>query len=339
MNGHRDPDARRGRAFTLIELLVVVAIIALLISILLPSLAGAREQAKRVKCGVNLRSVGQAVVSCFTENRGFSPTWDDGGYRDYVTPGNREYVMATWIDALFDMDYLGYYEAALCPVDERPDPVMAARGEDWGFSFIDKFGVGEQKKRGVRTSYALNVMMHFNNPRDKFEDQGRQIFAIDGWWSWCDNINATWLMRAKVFGLTPSYTWPYWWSTMVGWRHGREFGAQTLYLDGHVSFLRPIRPKTPQLLMNGTVDTVRTFTWLPGELGNRYDGHRYLGEVQAWLEPWRYPAKNTENPKKIYYGGGEGDIMPRGFPEELSCNWRTYKRIWRKMPADPAHRY
>ncbi|MBK8913263.1 MAG: prepilin-type N-terminal cleavage/methylation domain-containing protein [Phycisphaerales bacterium] len=59
---------RKQTAFTLIELLVVVAIIAILISILLPGLNSARKQARKVSCGANLKSIGQANYMYATEN-------------------------------------------------------------------------------------------------------------------------------------------------------------------------------------------------------------------------------------------------------------------------------
>lgn len=64
---------RCSAAFTLIELLVVVAIIALLISILLPSLQGAREQGKRAVCLSNEKAIATSCMAYASEDRAEQP--------------------------------------------------------------------------------------------------------------------------------------------------------------------------------------------------------------------------------------------------------------------------
>jgi prepilin-type N-terminal cleavage/methylation domain-containing protein len=72
---HRSAESRGAssalrRAFTLIELLVAITIIALLISILLPSLKKAREQAKTVLCISNIKNIALASITYANADRG-----------------------------------------------------------------------------------------------------------------------------------------------------------------------------------------------------------------------------------------------------------------------------
>lgn len=61
------------RGFTLIELLVVISIIALLVSILLPSLQKARESANKVVCGSNQKQIVLAMVTWAMDHNGDYP--------------------------------------------------------------------------------------------------------------------------------------------------------------------------------------------------------------------------------------------------------------------------
>jgi prepilin-type N-terminal cleavage/methylation domain-containing protein len=66
-------DARRCRGFTLVELLVVIAIIGVLVALLLPAVQAAREAARRISCGSNLRQIGVAIQTYHDVNRAMPP--------------------------------------------------------------------------------------------------------------------------------------------------------------------------------------------------------------------------------------------------------------------------
>jgi prepilin-type N-terminal cleavage/methylation domain-containing protein len=108
--------AARG-AFTLVELLVVVTILALLISILMPSLKQARVQTKRTACASNLRQIGIGLQSYLVDSNDRLP------HASYL-PSTSAFPLFD-VEPIFIADVLAPYlddqrQVFECP-DDRPD--------------------------------------------------------------------------------------------------------------------------------------------------------------------------------------------------------------------------
>jgi len=120
----RDPVRRAG--FTLIELLVVVAIISLLMSLLLPSLQRARDQALAAQCNSMLRTHGVQIMVYASDYNDYFPTPEDidpdgdGIYRAQHSSQYRYYwqVMTPYFSDTGESH--GYVDLAyVCPVLRR----------------------------------------------------------------------------------------------------------------------------------------------------------------------------------------------------------------------------
>ena len=107
MNRHASPHAGR-RGFTLVELLVVIGIIALLMSILLPSLNRARENAKQVQCLSNLRQVSLAIVMYTQNNKDLMPGAGEG-------PPQKKWDWIYWDARTGNLPFTNLNECALAP--------------------------------------------------------------------------------------------------------------------------------------------------------------------------------------------------------------------------------
>jgi prepilin-type N-terminal cleavage/methylation domain-containing protein len=83
MNGAGKIRLRRENGFTLIELLVVIAIIAILVAMLLPALARAKDKARKTVCLSNLRQIAYAYHLYNLDNNNHLPTQPMLGYSSY----------------------------------------------------------------------------------------------------------------------------------------------------------------------------------------------------------------------------------------------------------------
>ena len=159
MQQHPSPAAvlvqRRFPGFTIVELLVVIGIIALLVSILMPALNRARQQAQTAQCLSNLRQIGAAVQMYANDNKGFLVPCE---WRDPAVAGGTTSTDG-WPVILVVMHYLPYptqsasenaaastvfrcpagvadisYTSSITPVDRQDQ--ICAMGEAWGSNYL-----------------------------------------------------------------------------------------------------------------------------------------------------------------------------------------------------------
>jgi prepilin-type N-terminal cleavage/methylation domain-containing protein/prepilin-type processing-associated H-X9-DG protein len=112
----------RRRGFTLVELLVVIGIIAVLLGILLPTLAKARERSQKTVCLANLHSLGQCMIMYSDDYRGRLPN---------TNPPNTaaDYASTNYVLVELNTRYVKSPRVFHCPADKDPEQTLITSGD------------------------------------------------------------------------------------------------------------------------------------------------------------------------------------------------------------------
>lgn len=164
--------------FTLIELMVVIAIIALLVAMLLPSLSAARAHAKTVSCAANLHHVSLAMANYLYGSKGTYPASyvypenADGQWSPKTQDPGKPYGYLHWSNFMYDSGEVGD-KAFQCPIYENGGAPRTNPGKeikDWEEGQLDQNGQATANdqltdKQAPRMSYGANAAIM---PRNKF---------------------------------------------------------------------------------------------------------------------------------------------------------------------------
>lgn len=219
--------SQRRNAFTLIEMLVVITIMVLLVSIISPAVSGALNSARRTQCASNLSQLGQAFKLYVIESpRQLLPPVNDTGSPDRpfgipwfisISPYLENGTKTT-------KELSSIYR---CPVYRRlrQDLQNTSNWNQLGYG-MNIYLVGSPSQgwpfpSGGAAAYRAPMMM-IKSPANTI------LLAEEKTWNW--NVHSGTYAGHAYFKDNEE-------KKLRGHRHGK--GANYLFVDGHVSFLRP----------------------------------------------------------------------------------------------------
>ena len=219
----------RRHGFTLIELLVVVAIIALLIAILLPSLKKARDTAQMVACQSNLRQMQIANVFYAQAARNWYVMIRDPAQANKMRwYQNRLYMSALNMQTADDPDGIDNQAVDFgnlnCPTMNDRRQTFNGRGITYGMnreqaalpsSYNPGISVGDSNYDALNALYQTSIK------------RPAQVLSITDGNDWhLARSYANYVIRWDVYGPTGGQSTAY--------RH--DEGANLVYFDGHTAY-------------------------------------------------------------------------------------------------------